>query len=137
MKTRRSYYTPWLVLIIGVIAAVGGAFLLIELLGQWPVSPGSDRRPLFFLAVWLVLSGLALPLAWLLHRRFGRQDAGESWRSFAMLARQSIWWGVWGTGCLWLQMHRTFNWAMALLFLVVLVLVEALILTRQEAKQDL
>ena len=110
--------------------------MLSSLLGQWPVSVGEDWRTLFFVALWLALAGAALPLIWLLHRRFGRPDAGEDPRSFLTLFRQAAWIGTWGTVCAWLQANRTLNWPMALLLVIVLVLLEALLLTRREAKLE-
>jgi hypothetical protein len=125
---------PWLVLLTGVALGLGGLVLGANLVLAWPVSSEHDYRLLFFVAIWLAISGIALPLVWLLHRRFGRPDAGENWRSFLTLFRQAAWIGIWGTVCAWLQTNRTLNWAMALLLLIVLVLTEALVLTRLEAQ---
>ena len=127
---------PWLALITGVIVGAIGWSLLLNLLGEWPISPDRDLRLLFFAFFWLALSGTALPLVWLLHRRFGSPDAGESWRSFGVLVRQALWVGTWFTAGAWLQMYRTLNWAMALLLLVVFVLLEMLLLTRRESEQE-
>jgi len=129
-------YSPWPVLGTGAVVGAVGWALIINLLGKWPVSPDHDRRFLFFVALWLALGGTSLPLIWLLHRRFGRPDAGESWRSFGVLARQAAWAGAWVTACVWLQMHRMLNWAMALLLAVVLVLLEALLLMRQRTEME-
>ena len=126
--------SPWPILATAGVLSLGGLALLSSLLGQWPVSDGEDRRTLFFVALWLALAGVTMPLIWLLHRRFGRPDAGEDARSFLTLVRQAAWIATWGTACAWLQANRTLNWPMALLLVIVLVLLEALLLTRQEAK---
>ena len=52
------------------------------------------------------------------------------------LMRQAAWVGTWGTVCAWLQANRTMNWAMALLLIIILILLEALLLTRQEARPE-
>jgi hypothetical protein len=127
---------PWMILLTGSALGLGGLVLGANLLLAWPVSSEHDYRLLFFAAIWLATSGIALPLIWLLHRRFGRPDAGENWRSFLTLLRQAAWTGIWGTACAWLQTNRTLNWAMALLLLIVLVLIEALLLTRLETGSD-
>lgn len=127
---------PWVMLLTGAALGVGGAALGANLLLSWPVSSEHDYRPLFFVAIWLTVSGIVLPLVWLLNRRFGQPNAGESWRSFFTVFRQAAWVGTWVTTCAWLQTSRTLNWAMALLLLVVLILVEALVLTRLEADAD-
>jgi len=133
----RLGYRSWIVLLGGVAAGAGGWFLLAALLDQWPVSPGGDLRLFFFLALWLAVAGTSLPLIWLLHRRFGRADVGATWHSCWVLARQAAWVGLWVIGCAWLQMHDVLNWALALLLLLVLVLLEALLYTRWEAGQEL
>jgi hypothetical protein len=127
----------WIVLLGGVIAGAGGWVLVSLLLDQWPVSPQRDLRPYFFVALWLAVAGTTLPLIWLLHRRFGRSGTGQTWHSCWVLARQAAWVGIWVIGCAWLQMHDVLNWAMALLLLVVLILLEALLYTRWEAGQEL
>lgn len=120
-----------------MIAGAGGWILLTVLLDQWPVSPERDLRAFFFLALWFAVAGTTLPLIWLLHRRFGRANAGDTWYSSWVLVRQAAWAGIWVTGCAWLQMHDVLNWAMALLLLAVLILLEALLYTRWEAEQEL
>jgi hypothetical protein len=127
----------WTVLVGGALVGAGGWFLLTFLLDQWPVSPERDLRPFFFLALWLAVAGTALPLIWILHWRFGRADIGRTWYACWVLVRQAAWVAVWVVGCAWLQMHDVLNWAMALLLLVVLILVEALLYTRWEAEQEL
>ena len=127
---------PWPILILAAILILGGLALLIDVLGRWPVSDGQDWRTFFFIALWLVLAGVMLPLIWYLHRRFGRADTGEDWRSTLNLLRQAVWAATWGTLCALMQTNRTLNMALALLLLIILVLVEALILTRQEARSE-
>lgn len=134
MSERRI--NPWLAPIVGAVIGLIGWVVVISLLGDWPVTAEQDRRFLFFAGIWLGVSGVSMPLAWLLHRRFDSPDAGASWPSFGVLARQAVWAGVWVTACAWLQMHRTLNWAMALLLLLVFILLEALLLTRREAGRE-
>jgi hypothetical protein len=131
-KLFRNWH-PWPILFVAVALSLGGSVLLVDTLRRWPVSDGRDWRTIFFVALWLVLAGLTLPLIWYLHRRFGRADTGEGWLSSLNLMRQAAWVATWGTLCAWMQANRTLNLAMALLLLIILILVEALILTRQEA----
>ncbi len=127
---------PWPILIVAAILSLGGVAFLFDILGHWPVSDGRDWRTLFFVALWMVLAGVMLPLIWYLHRRFGRADSGENWLSTLNLLRQAAWAATWGTLCAWMQTNRTLNLALALLLLIILVLIEALILTRQEARSE-
>ncbi|MBN1316939.1 MAG: hypothetical protein JXA42_15775 [Anaerolineales bacterium] len=117
------------------MVGVVGWGLVITLLGEWPVTPEHDWRFSFFVSLWLGICGAVLPLIWFLHRRFASPEAGETWHSFGMLSRQAAWVGSWATLCAWLQMHRTLNWAMALLLLAVFVLLELLMQTRQEIEE--
>ncbi len=135
MKKQRDF-GPWPALIAGAGLGVGGWALLIDLLGRWPVSPERDWRFLFLSSLWLGVTGTALPLVWLLQRRFGRPDAATGWHPYWVQARRAAWVGSWVALCALLQMHRLLNWAMALLLQVVLVLLEALLSKRREAEQE-
>ena len=127
---------PWLAPIAGIVLGLIGWVVVVRLLGQWPVTAEQDWRLPFFVSIWGAVVGTCLPLIWLLHRRFDMPEAGATWSSFGLLARQAFWAGAWVTACAWLQMHRTLNWAMALLILLVFVLLEVLLLTRHQAEQE-
>lgn len=136
MTDRRSL-GPWPVLLTSGLIGLVGWGLFLGLLGAWPVTPERDWRALFFLAIWLAVGGTVLSLIWLLHRRFANPRAGETWSSYWVLVRQAAWVGTWVVVCAWMQMHRTLNWAMALLLVVVFVLLEAILYTRRAAEQEL
>lgn len=123
-------------LVSGGAAAAAGLASIGSLVKQWPVSGESDLRSTFFASLWLTICGAALPLVWLLHRRFGPTRAANGGPGFGTLARQAAWVGAWGTACAWLQMHRMFSWAMGLLVAVVLVLLEALLQTRLDPDEE-
>lgn len=83
------------------------------------------------------ITGLALPIAYLLNRRLNQYanqhlDQSESPR-FLVTLRQSMAVGLWGAFCLWLQMNRAFGIAVALLVAVVLILFEFLLQLRTRA----
>ena len=91
---------------------------------------------LAFLAVILVsVTGLALPLAFILNRRFlrGKSPFGIADPSFLVTLRQSMWVGLWTTFCVWLQMNRLLSIALAVLVAVVLVMFELLLHIRTRA----
>jgi hypothetical protein len=130
---KRSSVRHWAVLVTGIAAAVVGWVALVRLLGEWPVTQQRDWRPGFFVALWIAVGGSSLPLIWFLHRRFGAVVVGDDWQAAKVIVRRAIWATTWVTACAWFQMHSIFNWALALLLLVVLVLFEMLLLTRQES----
>ena len=90
---------------------------------------------LAFLGVVLVtITGLALPLAYFLNKRFSgyanRQLGQSEAPRFLVTLRQSMWVGLWTAVCVWLQMNRALNAAAALLVAAVLVLFEILLQVR-------
>ena len=85
----------------------------------------------FLLGIFLVATGFALPIAYLLNKRFGRmadERLGETRSTeFLVVFRQAFGFGVWVSFCVWMQMHRTFGIAIALLVAAVLILFEILL----------
>ena len=88
----------------------------------------------FLGAVLITVTGLALPLAYFVNKRFSKYLDHRSGKSlppqFHVTLRQAIWVGLWASFCLWLQMNRALGVAVALLAAVVLVLVEVLLQIR-------
>lgn len=82
---------------------------------------------LAFLAVIIVsVTGLTLPLAYFLNKRFGQADS----QHFLIVLRQAMWVGLWVSFCTWLQMNRTLGWGVALLAAAVFVILEILLQVR-------
>lgn len=79
----------------------------------------------------VTITGLSLPIAYLLNRRFShyahRQLEQAASPRFLVTLRQSMAVGVWVAFCLWLQMNRALGIAVALLVAVVLILFELLL----------
>ncbi|MBI3244785.1 MAG: hypothetical protein HYZ49_21105 [Chloroflexi bacterium] len=91
--------------------------------------PTVGPRWLFF-AVWFTaLTGTAIPFARYLNLRFGKTLPPES-----VLLRQSIWVGLFGATCAWLQLGRVLNWATALLLAAALVAIEIFLLLRARSR---
>lgn len=82
----------------------------------------------FLAAVLVTVTGLALPAAYFLNRRFGVAD--RSAPQFLVTLRQAMWVGFWTAFCVWLQMNRTLSLGVAALVAVVLVLFEFLLQVR-------
>ena len=93
----------------------------------------------FLATVLTAVTGLVLPISYLLNRRFAaytdeRFGQMESSRLMVSL-RQSMAAGIWVAFCLWLQMNRSFGLAVALLVAAVLILFEVLLQIRSRAAQ--
>lgn len=92
----------------------------------------------FLAAILISVTGLALPLAYVLNKRFGsftnRQlDTATTSPRFLVTFRQAFAVGLWVAFCIWLQMNRAFGIAVALLVAVVLILFEVLLQLRARA----
>ena len=84
----------------------------------------------FLASVMVVTTGLMLPLAYYLNRRFGSWPHGPS---FLTVVRQAMWVGVWVSFCIWLQMNRSLGLAVAGLIAAVLAMFEILLYVRTRA----
>jgi hypothetical protein len=97
-----------LVLAAIVMAVLGWLGLYILTFATLPtVGP----RWLFFFLWVLATTGTAIPFIWLLHRRFSTERQAPS----SVLLRQSLWIGLFGSLCLWLQFNRTLTLSLAIL----------------------
>lgn len=85
----------------------------------------------FLASVLIAVTGLALPLAYFLNKRFGRSGS----QKFLVVLRQATWVGIWVAFCVWLQMNRSLSIGVALLVAGVLVTVEVLLQIRTKAAE--
>lgn len=97
-----------LVLAAVVMAVLGwlGLYLLTT-----ATLPTVGPRWLFFFLWVLAATGTAIPFIWLLHRRFSAERQAPS----SILLRQSLWIGLFGSLCLWLQFNRSLTLSLAIL----------------------
>lgn len=82
----------------------------------------------FLSATLVAATGIALPIAYFLNRRFGAARP-----LFLNVLRQSMWVGFFVAFCLYLQMNRMFGIAVALLVAAVLILFEFVVQLRMRA----
>jgi hypothetical protein len=85
----------------------------------------------FLASVLVAVTGLSLPLAYYLNKRFGRSGS----RRFLVVLRQAMWVGIWVTFCVWLQMNRSLGIGIVLLVAGVLVTIEVLLQIRTKAAE--
>ena len=86
----------------------------------------------FLSAVLVAATGIALPIAYFLNRRFGRSKESLN-PHFLVVLRQAMWIGFWVSFCMWLQMNRMLGIAVAILVAGVLILLELLLQIRTKA----
>ena len=80
----------------------------------------------FLAAVVVMATGLTLPLAYYLNKRFGQAPS----QHFLIVLRQAMWVGIWLAICTWLQMNRSLSWGVAILVAVVFGTIEVLLQIR-------
>jgi hypothetical protein len=83
----------------------------------------------FLAALLVAVTGLVLPVAYVLNRRFGRSPS----QSFLVVLRQAMWVGLWAAFCMWLQMQRSLGLGAAVMAAIVLITVEVLLQVRNRA----
>ena len=120
-------YRSGLTLSACVIAALGwGTFVFLTFLSV----PTTPMRWLFFAAWFTALTGTAIPFAHYLNKRFARAVPPGS-----ALLRQSIWVGLFGGACVWLQLGRALNWVSFFLIAAALAAIEGFLILRDRSKR--
>jgi hypothetical protein len=110
-----------------ILIGIGLAGLLALILFTLPTL--GPRWLLFFL-VTLLFSGLSLPVAYYLHKRFPSKPAATA----AVLVREALWFGIYADLILWLQFGRVLNFALALFIAFGLIAIEVLIRLRETSR---
>lgn len=103
-----------------VLTVIGWVGLLLVVRGTVPTL--APRWLFFFLGV-LALTGPALPLIYLLNKRFSGDPPVED----MVILRQALWVGVFGSTLAWLQLGRVLTPPMTLILAGVFVLIEFLL----------
>lgn len=80
----------------------------------------------FLAAIAVAVTGLTLPLAYYLNKRFGQTPT----QHFLVVLRQAMWIGLWFAVCTWLQMNRSLSWGVAILVATVPATIEILLQIR-------
>jgi len=106
----------------------GGLFFLIR-----NVVPDAGARWLFFVFLYIAVVGTTLPFIRFLNNRFNAvPDSVPDW----VILRQSLWSGLYVTTCAWLQIPRVLNPVLALLYALVLIVIEVFLRFRERAISD-
>jgi hypothetical protein len=129
MKTDQASSPP-------VRSFLAAAFLLALLgwLGFYAVlmytSPNGGTRWLFFFFAVLGLTGLAMPFAAFLNRRFPSSPPPTR----AVIVRQALWFGIYLSTLAWLRLGRVLSPSIALLLAVGLLIIEWLLRLRERSQ---
>lgn len=103
-----------------VLITIGGGGLIILI---WTTVPFLWARWLFFFLFTLVISGLVLPLVFILNRRFATHPPADA----PVLIREAIFVGILGSTIAWLQIGRMLQPGTAIFLGIGLLIIEALL----------
>jgi hypothetical protein len=93
-------------------------------------TPNGGTRWLFFFALVIAVTGTVLPIVAFLNQRFPPQPPPTP----IVIARQSLWFGVYVATLAWLQLGRVVNIYIAVLLAVGLVIIEWLLRLRERSQ---
>ncbi len=115
-------------LLAGAIMAGVGWVLLIRLIAGSP--PLAFPRWLFFILIYIAITGSVLPLLWFLNRRFSRRHPATG----GIILRQSMWFGLFAVTAAWLQMTRALSGAIAFFLALSIIVIEAFLRVRERSQ---
>lgn len=97
--------------------------------------PTAFPRWLFFVFLYLAVTGTVLPFVRFLNARFTRDEFDSP--SDGIVLRQSIWVGLFVVACAWLQIPRVLNPVIAFFLALSLVAVEVFLHMREQDQSEL
>lgn len=115
-----------IMLAAALMAATGwiGLWLLVT-----TALPTAFPRWLFFVFLYLAVTGTVLPFVRFLNVRFSAEDTLPA---SGVILRQSVWVGLFVVACAWLQIPRVLNPVIAFFLALSLAVVEFFLLMRQD-----
>jgi hypothetical protein len=96
--------------------------------------PTAFPRWLFFVFLYLAVTGTVLPFVRFLNARFTRSDSSAP--SDGIVLRQSIWVGLFVVACAWLQIPRVLNPLIAFFLALSLIAVEVFLHVREQGQAE-
>jgi hypothetical protein len=115
------------VMLAGVLLAIGGWWALARLVESAP--PLAFPRWLFFILLYLAVTGSTLPFIGYLHRRFSRYNPPSG----GVILRQGMWFGLLAVTLAWLQMTRALTLASAGFLILAVLVIETFLRLRERA----
>jgi hypothetical protein len=120
------------VLFAAILMAVTGWIALWLLITR--ALPTAFERWLFFVFLYLAVTGTVLPFVRFLNVRFTRE--GSNPPSGGVILRQSIWIGLFIVACAWLQIPRVLNPVIAFFLAISLIVIEVFLRIRETASAE-
>jgi hypothetical protein len=109
--------------------------ILVGWLGLYQVVmntlPLAFPRWLFFILLFVAITGTAMPFVRYLNIRF--TPALQPAPAASVILRQSIWFGLYAVTCAWLQIPRVLSWPVAFFLALSFVVIEVYLRLRERA----
>jgi hypothetical protein len=116
-------------LIAGGIMAGAGWAMLYTLVRTVP--PLAFPRWLFFILLYIAVTGSVLPFVWYINQRFSRFSIITGW----VVLRQSMWFGLYAVTLAWLQMTRALNGVVVVFLALSMLVIEIFVRFRERANR--
>ncbi len=108
-----------------ILAGWGGLFVLVR-----TVLPNPGPRWMFFVLLYIAISGTVMPFVRFLNNRFGGGPlVVPDW----VVVRQSLWVGLYVATCAWLQIPRVLSLPIAAFLALAVVVIEVFLRVRERA----
>lgn len=110
----------------GMMAGVGWVLLYRLIMGSPPLA---FPRWLFFILVYIAVTGTALPFIWYLNQRFSRYNPATG----GIILRQGMWFGLFAVTATWLQMSRALTTPVAFFLALAMIVIETFLRLRERS----
>lgn len=107
-----------------------GWVLLVRLVHTSP--PLAFPRWLFFILLFLAVTGTVIPFVWYLNQRLSRYTPATS----GVLLRQSMWFGMFAVTAMWLQLTRSLTAPIAFFLALAMGVIEVFLRLRERASSN-
>ena len=107
------------------MAGTGWVGLYFLITGSPPLA---FPRWLFFILLFVAVTGTAIPFSWLLNRRFGHSPV-----TGGIILRQGMWFGLFSVIAAWLQIPRNLTGPIAFFLALSMIVIEIFLRLREQA----
>jgi len=128
-RRRRRADTNGVLIGAGIMAGIGWVLLYRLIAGSPPLAL---QRWLFFILLYISVTGTVLPLVWYLNARFSRFYPATG----GIILRQGMWFGLYAVTAAWLQMTRALTAPIGFFLGLAMVAIEVFLRVRERAQQQ-
>ncbi len=111
------------------MAGIGWVLLYRLIVGSPPLA---FARWLFFILLYMAITGTVLPFIWYLNQRFSRFYPATG----GILLRQSMWFGLFSVTAAWLQMTRALSGPIAFFLALSMIVIETFLRLRERSQAN-